>query len=129
MATTERYVEGIGRRKTASARVRITPSKKVGVTVNDKAFEVYFPTKELQRMAMESLGERVFGVSVHVQGGGISSQAEAVRLGIARALLKHDPALRLDLKQKGFLTRDPRAVERKKFGLKKARRAPQFSKR
>lgn len=129
MATTERYTEGVGRRKTASARVRITPAKKSAVTVNDKALEVYFPTKDLQRTAMESLGERTFVVSVHVQGGGVSAQAEAMRHGAARALLKYDPALRLDLKKKGFLTRDSRAVERKKFGLKKARRAPQFSKR
>lgn len=129
MATTERYTEGIGRRKTASARVRITPAKKVSVTVNDKAFEVYFPTKDLQRTALESLGERMMTVSVHVHGGGVSAQAEAVRHGVARALLKYDPALRLDLKKKGFLTRDQRSVERKKPGLAKARRAKQFSKR
>jgi small subunit ribosomal protein S9 len=129
MATTERYTEGIGRRKTASARVRITPAKKLSVEVNDKTLEAYFPTKDLQRMALESIGDRTFTMTVHVQGGGISSQAEAVRHGAARALLKYDPALRIDLKQKGFLTRDSRAVERKKFGLKKARRAPQFSKR
>jgi small subunit ribosomal protein S9 len=80
-------------------------------------------------MALESLGERQMMVTVHVHGGGISSQAESIRLGVARALLKYDPALRLDLKKKGFLTRDQRSVERKKFGLAKARRAKQFSKR
>lgn len=127
--STEKYIEGIGRRKTASARVRITPAKKMSITVNDKAFETYFPTKDLQRMALESLGERTMAISVHVHGGGISSQAESIRLGVARALLKYDPALRLDLKKKGFLTRDQRSVERKKFGLAKARRAKQFSKR
>jgi small subunit ribosomal protein S9 len=127
--TTEKYIEGIGRRKTASARVRITPAKKFSIVVNDKPFETYFPTKDLQRTALESLGERSMMVTVHVHGGGISSQAESIRLGVARALLKYDPALRLDLKKKGFLTRDQRSVERKKFGLKKARRAPQFSKR
>jgi small subunit ribosomal protein S9 len=129
MVTNETYIEGIGRRKTASARVRITPAKKQSIVINDKALEVYFPTKDLQRTTLESVGDRLLSISVHVHGGGISSQAEAVRLGAARALLKYDPALRLDLKRKGFLTRDSRAVERKKFGLKKARRAPQFSKR
>ncbi len=127
-----RYKQGLGGRKTASAQVRIYP-KSTGILVNGKDYTKYFPQLRHQ-MAVASplvLTEMVLamGVSAHVRGGGINGQADAVRHGIARALLSHDPELRKALKREGFLTRDPRAVERKKYGLKKARRSPQWAKR
>ncbi len=127
-----RYKQGLGGRKTASAQVRIYP-KSTGIIVNGKEYTKYFPQLRHQ-MAVASplvLTEMVLvmGVSAHVRGGGINGQADAVRHGIARALLSHDPNLRKALKREGFLTRDPRAVERKKYGLKKARRSPQWAKR
>ncbi len=131
--STERYIEAVGRRKTSTARARITPATKLSVIVNGKKVEEYFPT-EMQRsnvlapLAVEGL-EQKFAVSVQVSGGGISSQAEAVRHGIARALTDFEASLRTPLKQAGYLRRDPRMKERRKFGLKKARRAPQWSKR
>jgi small subunit ribosomal protein S9 len=131
--STERYIEAVGRRKTSTARARITPASKLTVTVNGKKVEEYFPT-EMQRtnvlapFAVEGL-EQKFTVTVKVIGGGISSQAEAVRHGIARALTEFEASLRSPLKQAGYLRRDPRMKERRKFGLKKARRAPQWSKR
>jgi small subunit ribosomal protein S9 len=126
-----KYLEAVGRRKTAVARVRITPASKTAVTVNDGEFEKYFPTQELRRTVLSAFGEvsDKFNVSAKLVGGGVSAQAEALRLGISRALLIHDPELRTKLKEKGFLKRDPRAKERRKFGLKKARKAPQWSKR
>ncbi len=127
-----KYFEAVGRRKTAIARVRIQEGGKHFV-VNEKPLTEYFATKDLQSMAMMSLNKtelaQKFSVSAKVNGGGTNAQAEAVRLGIARALLKFDMSLRGSLKSEGFLKRDPRAVERKHFGLKKARRAPQWSKR
>lgn len=129
MSAKEKYIEAVGRRKTATARVRITPAKKTSVVVNGKKLEVYFPIKAHQALALESIGEHTLEVTVLTSGGGVSSQAESIRHGIARALIKKDVSLRGDLKKAGFLTRDQRSVERKKFGLKKARRAPQFSKR
>ena len=128
------YIEAIGRRKTATARVRITPAGKNTFTVNSKALAVYFPTEALQSTAKDSLikskMENIkFNVSVMVKGGGAQAQAEAVRHGVARALLDFDPELRKTLKKLGFLKRDPRKKERKKFGLKGARKAPQWSKR
>lgn len=128
---TEKYLEAVGRRKTAVARVRITPASKVAVTVNDKEFEKYFPTKELQRTVLAAFADAPenFSVTAKLVGGGVSAQAEALRHGIARALLEYDVNLRTKLKVKGFLKRDPRAKERRKFGLKKARKAPQWSKR
>jgi len=136
MATTktERYIEGIGRRKSAVARVRITPSSKTTFVINEsRTPEEHFPNKELQKTVHEAListgNDKKFSVSVHVSGGGMRAQAEAIRLGIARALIKHEESLRGDLKKAGFLKRDPRVKERKKFGLKKARKAPQWSKR
>lgn len=135
MATkeTERYIEAVGRRKTSTARSRITPSKKQEVTINGKTIEEYFPTEVLQShvtqpLAIEGL-EQQFSVSVKVNGGGISSQSEAVRHSISRALTKFEETLRKPLKSAGYLKRDPRMKERRKFGLKKARRAPQWSKR
>lgn len=127
-----RYIEAIGRRKTSVARVRLTPASKTVFKINEKAFEVYFPTIELRKVVSEALekakaGE--FSVSAHAKGGGVHSQAEAVRHGIGRALVKFDQTTKSTLKPAGFLKRDPRAKERRKFGLKKARKAPQWSKR
>lgn len=132
---TKNYVEGIGRRKTATARVRLTPAKETTVHVNgEKALADYFPHTALQDTVLSVLGVEEAGiehyeVTAHVNGGGLSSQAEAIRLGIARALVKEKADRRSVLKPLGFLKRDPRSVERKKFGLRKARRAPQWSKR
>lgn len=127
-----RYIEAVGRRKTSVARVRIF-SNSEGITVNDKEYKVYFPTEEMQKIVEDAFRktrpETRFGVSAHLKGGGIHSQAEALRHGLARALIKFDLELRTKLKKAGFLKRDPRMKERRKFGLKKARRAPQWSKR
>src|SRR3989344_4028013 len=127
------YIETIGRRKTSSARVRITESVKNTFNVNDKSLEDYFKVKELSDIASEALLKSKttahFNVSAKIKGGGVSSQAEALRLGIVRALVIYDKELRKKMKGLGFLKRDPRAKERRKFGLKKARKAPQWSKR
>jgi small subunit ribosomal protein S9 len=133
-STTERYIETVGRRKTAIARVRITPSTKGSFEVNGKPFDTYFPTKELQASANESLnGAKLtttkFTITAVVKGGGVSAQAAALRHGIARGLIEYDKELRGKLKKAGYLKRDPRAKERRKFGLKKARKSPQWSKR
>lgn len=129
-AKTEKYIEGIGRRKESVARVRITPASKTSFVINDKTISDYFKTETLQKIVKEALDEKGdFSVSVKVVGGGVNSQAESVRLGIARALIKGDIELRKDLKAKGFLKRDPRVKERRKFGLKKARKSAQWSKR
>lgn len=135
MATTkERYIETVGRRKTAVARVRITPAAKGTIEVNGKTLEAYFPTKELQATANASLvGSKLtttkFAITAVLKGGGSSSQAGALRHGIARGLIEYDQELRGRLKKLGHLKRDPRAKERRKFGLKKARKSPQWSKR
>ncbi|HVM73864.1 MAG TPA: 30S ribosomal protein S9 [Candidatus Paceibacterota bacterium] len=125
------YTEAIGRRKTASARVRITPAKSSSMTVNGKPADEYFPLPLMLKTAFApiTLLGATYSVSAKVQGGGHKSQAEAVRLGISRAMITIVPEQRKDLKVRGFLKRDPRAKERKKFGLKGARRAPQWSKR
>src|SRR3989344_3165424 len=127
----ENYIEAVGRRKTSVARVRITPASKVSVTVNDKEFEIYFPTITLRNTVLSVFNdtEEKFLVTAKLNVGGVSSQAEALRHGLARALISRTPELRTKLKVKGFLKRDPRAKERRKFGLKKARKAPQWSKR
>lgn len=130
--TKKRYIEAIGRRKTATARVRITPATKNSYLINDKELAAYFPTEELQKIVTSvftTIDKAVYAVSVHVKGSGIHSQAEAVRHGLARALVIVDEADKTTLKQEGYLKRDPRAKERRKFGLKKARKAPQWSKR
>lgn len=132
--TTDKYIETVGRRKTSVARVRITPASKMSYDINGKTVEQYFPTKELQLTATESFGasklsETKFKITVVAKGGGISGQAEAIRHGIARALIEYDKELRGKLKKAGLLKRDPRAKERRKFGLKKARKSPQWSKR
>jgi small subunit ribosomal protein S9 len=128
----ERYIEAIGRRKTAVARVRITPASKTSFKINDRDLASYFPTEELRKVvgeAIETVKAGAFSISAHIKGGGIHSQAEAVRHGLARALTEFEQTLRTGLKSAGLLKRDPRAKERRKFGLKKARKAPQWSKR
>jgi len=133
-AKTSVYVEGIGRRKTATARVRLTPAKETTIVVNEKPLTEYFPhlalVKDVQSVLdTKDAGIEDYTITAHVSGGGISSQAEAIRLGIARALVKEKADRRSPLKLLGFLKRDPRSVERKKFGLRKARKAPAWSKR
>lgn len=127
----EKYIEAVGRRKTSVARVRITPASKLSIVVNDKELEKYFPTVLLRKIALSALEgtEGKFLITVKLKGGGISSQAQALRHGLSRALVSYDPHLRSPLKARGFLKRDPRAKERRKFGLKKARKAPKWSKR
>ncbi|MEX0931015.1 MAG: 30S ribosomal protein S9, partial [Candidatus Paceibacterota bacterium] len=127
-----KYIEGIGRRKTASARVRITPAKsETVITVNDKPLNDYFEHLSHQNdvfsvLKVEDNGIGHYTITVKVLGGGLSSQAEAIRLGIARALVEERADRRVALKKEGYLKRDPRSVERKKFGLRKARRRPQW---
>jgi len=125
------YTEAVGRRKTATARVRITLGKQEKVVVNGKTGADYFVLPHVADEARSALSEapEKFEVSAKVRGGGIKAQAQAIRHGISRALVKYNEELRKGLKQRGFLKRDPRMKERKKFGLKKARRAPQWSKR
>lgn len=134
MATTrEKYIETIGRRKTASARARLTPAARMEVIINGKDIAQYFPVEAQRVAALEpflkvSLPTQ-FSVSVHAWGGGISGQAQAVRHAISRALIEYDKELRGALKKEGFLKRDPRAKERRKPGLLKARKRKQWSKR
>jgi small subunit ribosomal protein S9 len=128
----ERYIEAVGRRKTAVARVRLTPASKNSFKVNDRDLASYFPTEELRKITEDAITRSkagTFEVSVYLKGGGVHSQAEALRHGMARALVKHDESSKIKLKTAGFLKRDPRAKERRKFGLKKARKSPQWSKR
>ena len=124
---------GTGRRKKAIARVRLIPGGNGTIVINDRAFEDYFPQGTLQYIVKQPivlLGvETKYDIVVNVIGGGYTGQAGAIRLGVARALLEAEENSRPALKAEGFLTRDPRSKERKKYGLKKARRAPQFSKR
>ena len=131
-AKAEKYFEGIGRRKSSVARVRIFIGGK-GTEINGKKPDDYFSLPALSKKAVSSIEKSGFsgevGISVRVSGGGISGQADAVRLGIARALVESDEELRKKMRRIGHLTRDSRRVERKKFGLKKARRAPQWRKR
>jgi small subunit ribosomal protein S9 len=123
---------GTGRRKEAIARVRITPGSGKWL-INDRSLDEYFPNKVHQQLISEPLvtlgGEDQFDISARISGGGVTGQAGALRLGIARALILVDPDSRPTLKRAGFLTRDARVKERKKAGLKKARKAPQYSKR
>ena len=127
------YYEGIGRRKRATARVRLFPGGSGKIVVNDRELEEYLPRPNDVRILVEPLqvvGQtKSYDISVHVNGGGLSGQRDAIRLGISRALLKIDPELRGLLKPRGFLTRDARVKERKKPGLKRARKAPTFTKR
>lgn len=128
------YVEGLGRRKTATARVRLTPASKTDITVNGKDYKEYFMHLGLQKdvesvLETKDAGIEHYTITAKVLGGGLSAQAEAIRLGIARALVKEKANRRTQLKSAGFLKRDSRAVERKKFGLRKARKRPAWSKR
>ncbi|OHA14941.1 MAG: 30S ribosomal protein S9 [Candidatus Tagabacteria bacterium RIFCSPLOWO2_01_FULL_42_9] len=130
---THRYMEAVGRRKTSVARVRLFNDGKAGIIVNNKDYFSYFPSIGLRHTAEEPLKEtKLFGkirIEARIKGGGISSQAGALRHGISRALQKFHVDFRKPLKKLGFLKRDPRMKERRKFGLKKARKAPQWSKR
>lgn len=131
MAKDSTYTEAVGRRKTASARVRITPAKSTSLVVNGKSGDEYFPLKTMVTTVLapiQTVGA-TYAVTAKVSGGGHKAQAEAVRHGISRAIIELVPEQRKDLKVKGYLKRDPRAKERKKFGLVAARRAPQWSKR
>lgn len=130
MADTQHY--GTGRRKTSTARVFIKPGKG-DITVNKKPLDIFFGRKTAQMIVRQpleltSLNEK-FDVNVTVKGGGITGQAGAIRHGLTRAIMKYDESLRPTLRKAGFVTRDAREVERKKVGLRKARRATQFSKR
>ena len=131
--TKKRYIEAVGRRKEAIARVRITPSSSTTFSINGKTLEEYLPIAELRAIVKKPLAntgeEHKFSVSIITKGGGIHSQADSCALGLARALIVADPAWKTDIKKSGLLTRDARIKERRKFGLKKARKAPQWSKR
>jgi small subunit ribosomal protein S9 len=132
MSNDVRYYEAVGRRKRAVARVRLYPGDGQ-VVVNDKALDDFFGRPQDWRDVMAPLrltnNEDRFNLSVLVKGGGVTGQAQAIRHGVARALLVVDPNLRKPLRRAGFLTRDPREKERKKPGLKRARKAPQYTKR
>jgi small subunit ribosomal protein S9 len=132
MSSDVRYYEAVGRRKQAVARVRLYPGDGQ-VVINDKGLKEYFgrPQDWLGVMAPLQLtnSEQRFNLSVLVKGGGVTGQSEAIRHGVARALMVADPDLRKTLRRAGYLTRDPRAKERKKPGLKRARKAPQYTKR
>lgn len=131
---TKQYIEGIGRRKTATARVRITKSSEQRIIINDKPLAEYFYAPTLQKNILaifetKDAGIDTYDVSAKVQGGGLSAQSDAIKLGVARALVKEKADRRGVLKKAGALKRDPRSVERKKFGLLKARKRPQWAKR
>ena len=132
MYNNENYFYGTGRRKSSVARVRLLPGTG-NVTINGRAMDEYFGLETLRmlvRQPLELTGTMgKFDVVVNVVGGGVSGQAGAIRHGITRALIESDETLKAVLKKAGFVTRDPRMKERKKYGLKAARRAPQFSKR
>ncbi|EKD46322.1 MAG: 30S ribosomal protein S9 [uncultured bacterium] len=127
-----KYWYGTGRRKNAIARVKLLPGSG-NVKVNEKEFKVYFSSVILRNLAIEPLvhlgKEKDFDISAKLNGGGIKAQAEALRHGIARALLLLDATWKKGLKKQGYLKRDSRMKERKKYGLKRARRAPQWQKR
>ncbi len=131
--TAEKYIRALGRRKTATAVVRMYPNGSNVFTVNGKKSSEYFPTEELQKIIHDPITKakiaEKYDIVVTAKGGGIHSQAEAVRHGIARVLATLDEETKGKVKKLGFLKRDPRAKERRKFGLKKARKAPQWSKR
>jgi small subunit ribosomal protein S9 len=133
MPETKTYFTAVGRRKTASARVKITPAPKSSVTVNGKDAKDYFKTDERASITGDVFKladwKENYAVEAKVAGGGINAQAEAVRHGIARAVEKAETGSRPTLKLAGFLTRDQRSIERKKPGLRKARKSPQWSKR
>ncbi len=129
----QQYYEGVGRRKTSTARVRLYVGGTGNVVVNDKAGQEYFSREQDYRRLLELMTatgtEGRYNITVKVGGGGVTGQADAVRMGLARALVKVDPIFREVLRRGGSLTRDARAKERKKPGLKRARKAPQYTKR
>lgn len=131
--STKEYIRAVGRRKTATAIVKLVKSSKNTYSVNGKDLIDYFKTIELRKIVTGAFEEAnpidKFEVTITTKGGGIHAQAEAVRHGISRALVVYDSELRTPLKKAKMLKRDPRQVERKKFGLKKARKSPQWSKR
>ncbi len=133
LSVENKYIEAIGRRKTSTARVRITKAEKESILINNKDVPSYFATKELQTIVSEAITKsKVVGkflITAVINGGGIHSQAEAFRHGLSRAIVKFDEVNHKRLKKLGFLKRDPRMKERRKFGLKKARKAPKWSKR
>lgn len=127
------YYEAVGRRKTATARVRLFTKGKKKFLVNGESYQDYFPTLELKKLATASIRkmncEGKFRITALAKGGGLHGQAEAIRHGTARALVKLNPSFKKRLRRAGYLTRDPRMKERKKPGLRGARRAPQWQKR
>ena len=129
---TKPLTQTTGRRKEAVARVRLRPGSGT-ITINKRPLETYFPSRTHQMLVSEPLKvagvEETYDVDATIDGGGTTGQAGALRLGIARSLVEVDPELRVNLKRAGFLTRDAREKESKKYGLKKARKAPQYSKR
>ncbi|HEY9582907.1 MAG TPA: 30S ribosomal protein S9 [Candidatus Paceibacterota bacterium] len=129
----EKYTESVGKRKSAIARVRIYPASKMTFLINDKPLERYFPGMALAHVIKLPISvsgtEEKFRINVVVRGGGVRAQAEAISLGISRALSSVNPNLRQPLKKAKLLSRNSRIKERRKFGLKKARKAPQWSKR
>lgn len=131
--STKEYIRAVGRRKTSTAIVKLVKASKNSYSINEKDLLEYFKTIELRKIVTSAFEEASpvdkFEVTVTTRGGGIHSQAEAVRHGISRALVIYDEELRVTLKKAKMLKRDPRQVERKKFGLKKARKSPQWSKR
>lgn len=133
MASEQQYFEGVGRRKRASARVRIYPGGEGKFIVNDKPAEEYFRRIDTLTSLVKPLeltgSMNRFDVTVHVYGGGVTGQADAVQMGLARALVEYDEEMRPVLRKTGMLTRDAREKERKKPGLKRARKAPTYTKR
>lgn len=129
----EKYYQSVGRRKTSTAQVRLYPGGTGKITVNDRPFEDYFKTESARKKVLAPL-EKVgkadsVDITVRVVGGGNTGQADAVKMGIARSLVAFDEAMKTTIKAEGFLTRDARKKERKKFGLRGARRSPQWRKR
>ncbi len=133
MTETNTYIKGLGRRKQAVAQVRLYNNGSGKIIVNERELEVHLPVGTLQQTVKSPLvltgTENMFDIKILVKGGGQSGQADAIRHGISRALVEFNPEFKSVLKKEGMMTRDARVRERKKFGLKSARRAPQFSKR
>ena len=131
--STKEYIRAIGRRKTATAVVKLLKASKTSYTINGKDLNSYFPTADLKKIVTSAFdtvnSSQKFEVIITTKGSGIHSQAEAVRHGISRCLVSFDKELHTTLKKAKMLKRDPRQKERRKFGLKKARKAPQWSKR
>ena len=129
----DKYYQAVGRRKTAVAQVRLTPASKATFTINDKTLPAYFVTEQLRSVVKRPLAtaklDDKFSVSARLNGGGTQAQASALAHALARALVVYRPNLKPSLKNAKLMKRDPRMKERRKFGLKKARKAPQWSKR